>query len=62
MCLEEGCQNSDLLARLRSGPQAEIPEPDKATIAVVVVEAAYPHLRWRFHVCVEALIGIHIFG
>jgi hypothetical protein len=34
-------------------PAAEIPEPDKATVAVVVVE--YPHLRWRLHVCVEAL-------
>ena len=37
-------------------PAAEIPEPDKATVAVVVVEEAYPHLRWRFHVCVAALI------
>jgi hypothetical protein len=36
-------------------PAAEIPEPDTATVAVVVVEEAYPHLRWRFHVCVEAL-------
>jgi hypothetical protein len=36
-------------------PAAEIPEPDKATVAVVVVEEAYPHLRWRFHVCVAAL-------
>jgi hypothetical protein len=36
-------------------PAAEIPEPDKATVAEVVVEAAYPHLRWRLHVCVEAL-------
>jgi hypothetical protein len=36
-------------------PAAEIPEPDKATVAAVVDEAAYPHLRWRFHVCVEAL-------
>jgi hypothetical protein len=36
-------------------PAAEIPEPDKATVAVVVVEEVYPHLRWRFHVCVAAL-------
>ena len=36
-------------------PAAEIPEPDKATVAAVVVEEAYPHLRWRFQVCVEAL-------
>ena len=36
-------------------PAARIPEPDKATVAVVVVEEAYPHLRRRFHVCVEAL-------
>ena len=36
-------------------PAVEIPEPDKATVAVVVVEEAYPHLRRRLHVCVEAL-------
>ena len=36
-------------------PAAEIPGPDTATVAEVVVEAAYPHLRWRLHVCVEAL-------
>ena len=34
-------------------PAAEIPEPDKPTVAVVVVE--YPHLRRRLHICVEAL-------
>jgi hypothetical protein len=34
-------------------PAAAIPEPDKATVADVVVE--YPHLRRRFQVCVEAL-------
>ena len=35
-------------------PAPEIPEPDKPTVAVVVVEEAYPHLRWCLHVCVEA--------
>jgi len=35
-------------------PAAEIPEPDKPTVAVVVVEEGYPHLRWCLHVCVEA--------
>jgi hypothetical protein len=34
-------------------PAPEIPDPDKATVAVVVVE--YPHLRRRLQVCVEAL-------
>jgi len=35
-------------------PAAEIPEPDNATVAVVVDEAVF-HLRGRFEVCVEAL-------
>jgi len=36
-------------------PAAEIPEPDSATVAVIVVEDAYLHLRGRFQVCVPAL-------
>ena len=35
-------------------PAPEIPEPDRDTVAVV--EEAYPHLRWRLTVCVDALI------
>lgn len=36
-------------------PAAEIPEPDNATVAVVVVEEAYLNLRRCLQVCVEAL-------